>query len=149
VSDATSLTREAVVSLAAAMSDVFNETGPAGLLARYDDFFTADYRWYPAITAAVEGEAFQGRDGLAAWTRGLGDAWGSFRRTDDQYLAVGDGVLVLGSLSGEGRLSGANVAHEAGSYFRIRGDRFRWGRAWLSHADALAGAAETLRSADA
>jgi hypothetical protein len=100
-----------------------------------------DCEWFPLI-AGVEGKtSYQGRDGLLAFYE---DFWGTFEviYRDPEFRAMGNSVVYLSSMGLRGRESGVELARELGIVYTLDGDLIRTGRAYDSHAAALAAAEE-------
>jgi ketosteroid isomerase-like protein len=45
------------------------------LAAYYDELFTPDYEWFPALVGAVDGDSFRGREGIEAYVETASEAW--------------------------------------------------------------------------
>jgi ketosteroid isomerase-like protein len=101
-----------------------------------------DYEWSPLISG-VEGRVYRGHEGVGSF---LEDLLGSFdvRYADRDLRAIGDrAVLLLCTLEMRGLQSGAGASQELGVLWEFEAGRIRRGRAYDSHAEALA-AAEAL-----
>ena len=97
----------------------------------------SDFEWFPSMMA-IEGESFEGPDGVALYFERLGGAWDYFHVTPERYLE-GDGlVLVLGRLEGRGRGSGATVDSALGMAFDLNDGAITRIRGYLDRAEALA-----------
>ena len=98
-----------------------------------------DCEWIPLI-AAVEGESsYRGHDGLLAFYE---DLWNSFevRYGEPELRQAGSAIVYLTTMELRGRESGLEVATELGVVWEVEGDRIRRGRAFDSHAAAIAAA---------
>ena len=105
-----------------------------------------DCEWIPLI-AAVEGErSYRGRDGLLAFYE---DLWNSFevRYGEPELRQAGPGLVYLTTMELRGRESGLEVTTELGVVWEVDGDRIRRGRAFDSHAAAVAAAEELEETA--
>jgi hypothetical protein len=100
-----------------------------------------DCEWVPLISA-VEGEAsYGGHEGLLAFYE---DLWNAFEvhYGDPDLRQVGGAIVYLTTMELRGRESGVEVVVELGVVWEPDGDRIRRGRAFDSHAAALAAAEE-------
>jgi ketosteroid isomerase-like protein len=96
---------------------------------------TPDFEWKTGL-GAVEGEVFQGHDGVHTYFARLGSAWEEFLFLAEEYRDREDTVLVLGRLEGRGRGGGVPVVSPVGAVWELR-DSFIWRlRAYLDHAEA-------------
>jgi ketosteroid isomerase-like protein len=104
---------------------------------------TDDLQWTTGL-GAVEGEVFYGHDGVRTYFARLDSAWDSFRFLADQYRDLGETVVVLGHLLGQGRGGGVPVDSPVGAVWELRAGKIWRLRAYLDHAKALdvAGEAE-------
>jgi hypothetical protein len=100
-----------------------------------------DCEWVPLI-AAVEGEAsYRGRDGLLAFYE---DLWNAFevRYGEPDLRQAGTALVYLTTMELRGRESGLEVMTEMGVVREVENGLIRRGRAFDSHAAALAAAEE-------
>jgi hypothetical protein len=98
-----------------------------------------DCEWIPLI-AAVEGErSYRGHAGLLAFYE---DLWNSFEVSygEPELRQAGNTVVYLTTMELRGRESGVEVMIELGVVWEPDGDRIRRGRAYDSHAAAIAAA---------
>jgi ketosteroid isomerase-like protein len=99
---------------------------------------------YP-ITAAAEGGAYRGPEGVRRWWENMKATWGdSLHAQVAEVRDLGDRLLALGRLTGRGLGSGIALDTELGWVVEFREGRIiRW-RAFSRHADAVeaAGLAE-------
>jgi ketosteroid isomerase-like protein len=64
---------------------------------------------------------FRGHDGFRKWLADFGEAWESFRVEPQEYIAAGDGkVVLIARLSARGRGSGVSVERLDGVVWTIR-----------------------------
>ena len=78
---------------------------------------------------AVEGGTRKGIESFTAAARSITDTFESSRVDFDEFIDAGDRVVVLGTLRGRGRTSGAEVEREQGYVWTIRDGkaiRFEW-----------------------
>ncbi len=113
--------------------DAFNRRD----LDAYDDLYTSDFEWFPALTGTVEGGGYRGREGLETWFVEARDTWEWFRALADEFRDLGDRVLVLGRIEARGRGSGVQLDAPAGMLFEFRGGKISRDRTYLDHGEAL------------
>ena len=80
---------------------------------------------------------YQGADGIREFFRDVSQSWESFRFEATDFRDLGDQVLVLGDVSGRGRLSGAEVDDQWGWIVELDGGRATGLRGFLNRRDAL------------
>jgi ketosteroid isomerase-like protein len=112
----------------------------AAFNAREVEVFAAltapDFEWLPSMSP-VEGESFNGPEGVSRYFEYLEGAWQRFRIHPDEFRVHRAGVLVLGRLEGCGRSSGAIVEALLGMAFEIRDGLITRIRGYLDHSEAL------------
>ena len=113
--------------------DAFNRRDLDG----YDDLYTSDFEWFPALTGTIEGGGYRGREGLETWFAEARDTWEWFRALADEFRDLGDRVLVLGRIEARGRGSGVQLDAPAGMLFEFRGGKISRDRTYLDHGEAL------------
>jgi ketosteroid isomerase-like protein len=118
------------------------EGGGRSLLGRYDELFTEDFRWRPAIQASIEGnKEYQGREGFARYWDDFEAGFSHVSYRNATFRAVGyDTVLGQLRLCLEGTESGVRLEHDIGWVFRFDGDKIASGETHLTWADAEAAA---------
>ena len=97
---------------------------------------TPDFAWSPSMVA-IEGETFQGREGIDRYFRSLDNGWERFHISRDRFLGEEDLVVMLGRLDGRGMNSGVPVDAALGMVFEFRGGLIARIRGFLDHAEAL------------
>jgi ketosteroid isomerase-like protein len=97
---------------------------------------TPDFEWAPSMVA-VEGETFQGREGIDRYFRSLSNSWEQFHIHRDRFRDAADLVVMLGRLEGRGVGSGVPVDAPLGMVFDLRGGMISRIRGYLDHAEAL------------
>jgi ketosteroid isomerase-like protein len=97
---------------------------------------TSDVEWKVGL-AAVEGEVFQGEEGVRAYFARLNTAWSQFRFLAEDFRDAGDAVVVLGRLRGTGRAGGVPVESPVGAVWELREGKIWRLRAYLDQAEAL------------
>jgi ketosteroid isomerase-like protein len=114
--------------------DAFNRRD---LVDDYDELFTPDYEWLPAMMGAVEGGSFRGREGIEAYAEMASETWEELRLLPVEFRDLGDRVLCLGRMEGRGRGSGVPVDAPLGAIFEFRNGKISMMRAVLDHGEAL------------
>jgi ketosteroid isomerase-like protein len=109
----------------------------SGDAAAFAELTAPDIEWTVGL-AAVEGEVFHGREGVATYFERLGSAWDEFRFLADEFHDLGDVVLVLGRLGGRSRGGGVPVESPVGAVWELRGGRIWRLRAYLDQAQSRA-----------
>ncbi len=104
---------------------------------KYDDtLVTDDFEWTTAM-AGVENEAMRGSEAVEGYYASLESAWESVRVFGGEFRDLGDRVLWLGQMEGQGRSSGAVIRSPAASLYEFRDGRISRLRSFLDHAEAL------------
>ena len=81
----------------------------------------ADPRIELVITEGLAGEVFHGLDSTAQGWRDWLSAWDGYRAQAQEYRALdGERVLVLGRMSGRGRIGGVSSETETANVFHLR-----------------------------
>jgi ketosteroid isomerase-like protein len=111
-------------------------------LDTYDELYTPDYEWYPALTGTVEGRKYRGRAGLELWFVEASDTWQSFIVIADELRDLGNRVLGLGRITGRGRHSGLELDAPMGMIVDFRGGRISRAMNYLDRGEALRAAEE-------
>ena len=120
------------VEIATQAIDAFNRSDDDAFAA----LSTPDFEWSPSM-AAIEGEVFRGRDGIAKYFRSLRNAWERFHIVSGEFRDRTDLVVMLGRLEGRGKGSGVPVDASLGMVFDFRGGTISRIRGYLDHAEAL------------
>jgi uncharacterized protein len=98
---------------------------------------TPDLQWRTGL-GAVEGEIFLGHEGVRTYFARLAGAWDAFRFVADEYVDLGETVLVLGHLEGRGRGGGVPVTSPVGAVWDLRDGGIWRLRAYLDQDEARA-----------
>jgi ketosteroid isomerase-like protein len=106
-------------------------------LGTYDELYTPDYEWFPALTGTIEGRHYTGREGLETWFQEASDTWESFIVVADELRDLDDSVLGLGRIAGRGRGSGLELDAAMGMLVDFRDGRISRTRNYLDHGEAL------------
>jgi ketosteroid isomerase-like protein len=129
------------------MDETFRRDGSEGLIEHFEEFFTPDSEWRPAMTGSIGDQAYVGLDGLRAWWANLTESFEQFEVENHGLVPVGrDGVLLIGHLRARGRESGVELERESGQLLRVRDGRIYWAQSFLTHAEAFEAAAELARA---
>lgn len=113
--------------------DAFNRRD----LDSYDDFYTPDYQWFPALTGTIEGRSYVGREGMELWSVEASDTWEWFTVITDELRDLGDRVLGLGRIAGRGRSSGVQLDAPMGMIVDFRDGKISRARNYLDQAETL------------
>lgn len=124
--------------------DALERSDVEGFMAIMDEIAHPDCEWTSYTSGAVEGRTHLGHDGMRSWASDLMDTF-VVRYEDRDFRAVGDDVVVfLSTFVYHGRGSGLDLSSEIGVVWEFEDGLFRLGRAYGSHAEAIA-AAEAIR----
>jgi ketosteroid isomerase-like protein len=131
---------QANVEIVKRLADAFS----GGDLEIIADLVTPDFEWLPAISEAFGGSGYRGREAFEEWVVDIRNAFGEIRPLGEEFRDLGDRVLMLGRIDGQGKGSGVPVGAPLGWVVDFRGEKVSRIRAYLDHAEALraAGLAE-------
>ena len=88
--------------------------------------------------AAVGGAIYRGHDGMRQWHRDLEDIWGKEIRLEiDAYFDVGEHVLTIYEMHGQGQHSGVEVAMSPAAVSRWREGLMVYTKVYTHREDAL------------
>jgi ketosteroid isomerase-like protein len=122
------------VEVAKSLVDAYNrrdvEIAFAGLV-------TPDFEWLPALTKALDGGGYRGREGIERFALDTSENWEELQSVVVEYRDLGDRVVVLGRLKGRGKGSGAPVDQPYVGIFDFRGNRIRRHQVYLDRAEGL------------
>jgi hypothetical protein len=93
------------------MSDTFNRRD----FDRLFETLHPDVEWVP-IFAVLEGRVYRGHDGVRDWIEHLGEDWERFETHQEEFMPVGDRVLVLGHWHARARGSGIELDAQPASW---------------------------------
>jgi ketosteroid isomerase-like protein len=116
--------------------DAWNRNDFEAVLSRTAD----DLEWVPATIATVEGDSFQGRDGLREFFRLWGETWETWDVTLAEVRDLGETVVVLGQVRATGRGSGLQLDQPVAYVFELRDGLLARGRSYFDHSEALTAA---------
>jgi len=106
-------------------------------LSSYEELFTPDFEWLPALPMAIESEGYRGRDGVERYLEEISDTWEAYRVIPDEYRDVGNSVLMVGRFEARGKASGVAVDSPLAAVFGFQNGRCSRARAFLSPDEAL------------
>ena len=103
----------------------------------YDELYTPDYEWFPALMGAIDGDSFRGREGVARYYELVGDTWEDFRVAGEEFRDLGESVLVVIRVQGRGRGSGVPVVGRQTLICDLRDGKVSRVRSFLDHGEGL------------
>jgi len=103
----------------------------------FAELATPDFEWYPAAARALGDDVYRGREGVERVARDRSESWEEVQSVAEEFRDLGDSVLVLGTVRGRGRSSGAPVEQRYVNIFDFRGDRIWRVRAYFDRAEGL------------
>jgi ketosteroid isomerase-like protein len=124
------------VEVAKLVIDAFNRRDRQGP-DPYDAFYTPDFEWSPSLPQALERGSYQGREGVHTHLAEVRDTWTNYRVHADEFLDLGDRVLMLGRQEARGRGSGVPVDAPFAMICDFRGDKISRIRSYNDHGEAL------------
>jgi ketosteroid isomerase-like protein len=120
------------VEIVKRLIDAFNRRDVDG----FAEITTADFEWITSM-AAVEGEVFQGREGIETYFGHMRDAWEEFLIIAEDYRDIGDRVLLLGRLEARGLASGVPVSTPLDILYDLRDGKISRMHSHLDHDEAM------------
>ena len=121
------------VELVRAATERFAVEGPRALLEHYDEVFTEDFLWKPALVGTFEGGEYRGRAGFAQYLRDFEASFAEMDPRDPTFEEVGeDTVLVRVHMRVRGMESGVPLEQQIGWVFRFDGNRIGYGETFMS-----------------
>jgi ketosteroid isomerase-like protein len=104
---------------------------------------TPDFAWFPALPGTVEGDGYQGREGIETYFEEIANTWEELRVLGGEFRDLGDRVVVLGRTEGRGRGSGVQVDSPLAMVFDLLGGKMSRVLTYLDHGEALRAAGLT------
>lgn len=101
-------------------------------------FVTEDIEWVPATMAAVEGNSFNGINGLRRFFDEWDKTWAKWEVEPSDIREMGDHVLIIGRVKGEGRASGLELDQPVAYLFEFRDGLLAYGATFFDHGEAEA-----------
>lgn len=86
--------------------------------------------------ASLGGEPFRGPEGVVQWIAEIEQSFGQFKVRTDDFLDLGDRVLVLGGIDLEGKASGIEIEQPMGWLLELRDGKLARMHFYSSHAEA-------------
>jgi ketosteroid isomerase-like protein len=121
------------LELAKRAVDAFNRRD----LDAYDEFWTPDYEWFPAMPGIVDGDSYRGRDGVERYFHETTDTWEDLHVVVEESRDLENRVLLLGRLEGRGKGSNVPVDAPFGVVIEFRHQKISRVRGYLDHGEAL------------
>ncbi len=102
-----------------------------------------EMEWLPAMSMAVEGDAYRGHDGLARYFEEMRTSWERLEVLPDEIRPHGDAYVSLGRVRARST-SGVDITQPFAFVAQFEGGQIKRLEAFLDHASALeaAGASE-------
>ncbi len=118
--------------------EAYVSSDPLQALSCFDPECEMDLRLRP------DGKIFRGHHGVVEATRPWVEAWDDWRLEVEEFIDVGDRVLVIARESGRGKGSGIEIEHPHLALLTVRNDKIVHWRGFVEKAQALeaAGLAE-------
>jgi ketosteroid isomerase-like protein len=83
--------------------------------------FDPEVEYFSSVTALLFGQGdYRGHEGLREFVAQYLESWGHFRLEPQEFIAVGDRVVVVAHAIGRGRGSGATVEHDMAHVWSFR-----------------------------
>ncbi len=124
---------QANVEIAERGIDAFNRRDVEALA----EVTALDFEWFPALPGAVEGDGYQGLQGIETYLGEIRETWEALQVLADEYRDLDDRVLALGRTEGRGRGSGIQVDAPLAMVFDFRGGKISRVLTYLDHGEAL------------
>ena len=86
--------------------------------------------------ASLGVEPFRGPDGVRQWVAEIEQSFGRFKVRTDEFVDLGDRVLVLGGIDLEGKASGVEIDQPMGWLLELRDGKLARMFFYSSHAEA-------------
>jgi ketosteroid isomerase-like protein len=103
----------------------------------YEELFTPDFEWLPALPMAIESEGYRGRDGVERYFEEISDTWEAYSVIPDEYRDVGSSVLMVGRFETRGKASGVAVDSSLAAVFEFHDGRCSRCRVFFTSSEAL------------
>jgi ketosteroid isomerase-like protein len=133
---------EANIALIREGMDVLNGEGPSALLERYDEVFTDDFRWAPALVSGIEGrQEYRGREGFAEYWRDFQSSFSEVEYHPLEFGTVGEETVWVSARAVlRGTESGVQLEQRIGWVFRFEGAKIAFGETFWTPEEAQAAA---------
>jgi ketosteroid isomerase-like protein len=103
----------------------------------YGEWFDERFELLPPPTYPEGAQVFRSRAGLKRWIAVTKEIWDEWRLNAEQFLVVGDQVVVLVRVIAQGNLSGVRLDRETAHIWDIADDRVTRCEVFLDRAEAL------------
>jgi ketosteroid isomerase-like protein len=126
------------VAVVTEMWSALLQGGLAHLRDRYDEFFSADSEWTPALVGTVEGgRSYVGRDEFADYVRDFTAAFEEAEWGDPSLESIDAArVLLTSPMRVKGTESGVPIEVDAAFIIEVRNGRIVAGHSFFSRAEA-------------
>jgi ketosteroid isomerase-like protein len=98
---------------------------------------TSDIEFKSAMSGTVAGGSLRGREGIEALFADIRDTWEEHRMVIEVIRDLGDRVLGLGRLEGQGKASGVSIDVPLAVISDFRNGKVWRTRSYLDHGEAL------------
>ena len=116
---------------------VVEEAIMKGEVDRYLEFHDPDVEWLTLATI-VEGTRYHGHDGVRQWIEDVRRDWITWEVHPDEFIDLGDRILVLGSWRAQGRHGGAALeVQQAAWLLKFRGGKIYYLETFTERSKAL------------
>jgi len=124
------------VEVVTRMSDAFNRRE----LDEFLGYLDPDIEWIP-IMAVLEGRVYRGHAGVHRWIEDLETDWETFETHQEDFMPLGDRVLVFGRWHARARVSGIELTGQRASWLiDLRDGMITRLQTFTNRAEALAAA---------
>jgi ketosteroid isomerase-like protein len=106
-------------------------------LDSYEELFTPDFEWLPALPTTIESEGYHGRAGVERYFAEISETWEAYRVIPEDYRDVGDSVIMVGRFETRGKASGVAVDSPLAVVFEFHDGRCSRARAFFHSEEAL------------
>ena len=133
------------------MYSTLRQGGPEELLARYEEFFSADFEWTPVLIGSIEGRrTYVGREEFSGYWEDFSAAFDEVDPGAAPAEALDDGwVMIDARLRVRGTGSGVPIDRNAAYLFKVRDGRIVAARSFWNRADALTFLADSKADSNA
>ena len=101
------------------------------------ELVTPDFEWVPTMSDTLGAGGYRGREAFEEWAVDFRNSFVRHRPLGDEFRDLGDRVLMLGRIEGQGTASGVPVGSPLGWVVDFRGEKISRIRVYLDHGEAL------------